>query len=113
MLMKLALAIFTGGVLAYFTLPDQEAGLRVLCFSTTFLILAFAAACVIEFLMHRTWLCRLRAPLQPSSLDDELPLLGTAKPRHSDWSTSGVDSKDPNLVWQYRLNDSRSDRFEL
>ncbi|MGX5805919.1 hypothetical protein ACWGS9_32600 [Bradyrhizobium sp. Arg314] len=34
-------------------------------------------------------------------------------PRHSDWSTSGVDSNDPNLVWQYRLNDLRSDRFEL
>ncbi|MGX5832048.1 hypothetical protein [Mesorhizobium sp. 43Arga] len=113
MLMKLALTIFTGGVLAYLTLPDRDAGLRVLGFSTIFLILAFALICVIEFLIHRTRRYRLRTPLQPSRLDDDLPMPGTARPRRSDWSTSGVDSKDPNQVWQYRLNDLRSGRFEL
>ncbi|RRI01750.1 hypothetical protein EH240_13970 [Mesorhizobium tamadayense] len=113
MLMKLAFTIFAGGVLAYFALPDQEAGLRMLGFSTAFLILSLAAVSVIAFLTHKLGRYRLPSSLQVSSCDDDLPLHDAAKPDRSPWSTSGVNPKDPNLIWQYRLNDRRVGRFKL
>ncbi|MER9319683.1 hypothetical protein NKI31_30035 [Mesorhizobium sp. M0659] len=113
MLMRFAFAIFAGGVLASFALPDQEAGLRLLSFSTAFLILSLAAVCVIEFLTRSIGRYRLRSSLQPSRYDDDLPLHDAAKFERSAWSTSGVNPKDPNLVWQYRVNDQRLGRFKL
>ncbi|RVD07788.1 MAG: hypothetical protein EOS73_32000 [Mesorhizobium sp.] len=111
MLMRFAFAIFAGGVLAFFALPDQEAGLRMLSFSTAFLILSLAAVCVIAFLTRK--LGRYRSSLQPSRCDDDPPLHDAAKFERSAWSTSGVNPKDPNLMWQYCLNDRRLGRFKL
>lgn len=102
MFTKIAFTIFAGGVLAYFVLPDQEAGFRMLGFSTAFLILAVATACVIAFLNRLVVRSRFSAPLQRSRVDDGLSSRNTVK---ADWSTSGVNPSDPNQVWQYRLND--------
>ncbi|MER8823239.1 hypothetical protein NKH70_26230 [Mesorhizobium sp. M0991] len=113
MFMRFAFAIFAGGVLAFFALPDQEAGLRMLSFSTAFLILSLAAVCVIEFLTRSIGRYRLRSPLQPSRCDDDLPLHDAAKVERSAWSTSGVNPKDSKLAWQYRVNDQRLGRFKL
>ncbi|WP_027054611.1 hypothetical protein [Mesorhizobium erdmanii] len=114
MLIRFAFAIFAGGVLAFFALPDQEAGIRMLSFSTAFLILSLAAVCVIAFLTRKLGrYYRLRSSLQPSRCDDDLPLHDAAKFERSSWSTSGVNPKDPNLIWQYRLNDRRLGRFKL
>ncbi|RVC87498.1 MAG: hypothetical protein EOS31_12005 [Mesorhizobium sp.] len=113
MFMRFAFAIFAGGVLAFFALPDQEAGFRMLSFSTAFLILSLAAVCVIAFLTRKLGRYRLRSSLQPSRCDDDLPLHDAAKFERSAWSTSGVNSKDPNLIWQYCLNDRRLGRFKL
>lgn len=113
MFMRFAFAIFAGGVLAFFALPDQEASLRMLSFSTAFLILSLAAVCVIEFLTRSIERYRLRSSLQPSRCDDDLPLHDAAKVERSAWSTSGVNPKDSKLAWQYRVNDQRLGRFKL
>ncbi|MER9312180.1 hypothetical protein NKI51_23130 [Mesorhizobium australicum] len=113
MFMRFAFAIFAGGVLAFVALPDQEAGLRMLSFSTAFLILSLSAVCVIEFLTHSIGRHRLRSSLQLSRCDDDLPLHDAAKFERSAWSTSGVNPQDPKLAWQYRVNDQRLGRFKL
>ncbi len=113
MFMRFAFAIFAGGVLAFFALPDQEAGLRMLSFSTAFLILSLAAVCVIELLTHSIGRYRLRSPLQPSRCDDDLPLHDAAKVERPARSTSGVNPEDSKVAWQYRVNDQRLGRFRL
>ncbi|WP_244731009.1 hypothetical protein [Mesorhizobium sp. 113-3-3] len=85
----------------------------MLSFSTAFLILCLATVSVIAFLTHKLGRYRLPSSLQLSRCDDDLPLHDAAKPDRSAWSTSGVNPKDPNLIWQYRLNDRRLGRFEL
>ena len=106
MFVKFALTIFAGGVLAFFSLPDQEAGFRVFVFSTAFLILVFAAGRIIESFGHKNE--RYRTPQMSSRYETDLSSRDAPK---ADWSTSGVDPRDPNLTWQYRLNDQRLGRL--
>lgn len=113
MFVRFAFAIFAGGVLAFFALPDREASLRMLNFSTACLILSLAAVCVIELLTRSLVRYRPRSSLQPPRCDDDLPLHDAAKVERSAWSTSGVNPKDSKLVWQYRVNDQRLGRFKL
>ncbi|AVA23919.1 hypothetical protein NXC24_PA00276 (plasmid) [Rhizobium sp. NXC24] len=110
MLMKLALTVFAGSVLGFLALPDHDAGLRMLGFSTAFLIATFAVVRVIELLARGIERRQFRPRQQPARFNDELPFRNPSEP---DWSTSGVDPNDLNLVWQYRLNDLRLGRFEL